>query len=66
MCGGGKAPRKQAQLPEAPRLPNTGGSESYSNVETQRRRRTAGGTILTSSQGVTDGAATSQKTLLGS
>ena len=65
MCGGGSAPKPQPQLPEAPRLPDPATSQQ-TYTDAQRRRRTAGGTILTSSQGVTESGTTSEKTLLGS
>lgn len=65
MCGGGKAPKPQPQLPQAPTLPDTGADLS-GTLDKSKQRRSAGGTILTSSQGVTQGANTSEKTLLGS
>jgi hypothetical protein len=65
MCGGGggKAPRQQPRLPEAPQAPDPNTSERQRDRNGQRRR--AGGTVLTSSQGVTTLGATSEKTLLG-
>lgn len=65
MCGGGRAPKPQPMLPQAPVAPDVGASQADS-VNKKKQRQTAGGTILTSSQGVTNGAATSEKTLLGS
>lgn len=67
MCSTPKAPKPPPMLPEAPRLADTSASAgSNAAQDTARRRRGAGGTILTGSRGVTDGAATAQKTLLGS
>ncbi len=69
MCGGGRAPRPAAQLPEAPTPPAQ--SNEATTRDRDRRRRAAasgqgaGGTILTGSGGVTEQAATQQKTLLG-
>lgn len=63
MCGGGSAPPPQAKLPQAPRTPDAGSARS-GGTDT-RRRMQAGGTILTGGQGVTDGASTTTKTLLG-
>lgn len=65
MCGGGggSAPPPPPMLPQAPRMPDTSGKQT---VPKDKRRRTAGGTILTSSQGVMGSASTDQKTLLGS
>ena len=67
MClGGGSSPDTPAQIPEAPVTPDpTSGGAADSDAA--RRRRAAGttGTILTGPRGITDGAATGPKTLLG-
>lgn len=67
MCvGGGSSPATPARIPEAPITPApTGGGAADSDAA--RRRRAAGttGTILTGPRGITDGAATGPKTLLG-
>lgn len=69
MCGGSpSAPVPPPLAPEAPRAPESRGAES--TADRDRRRRAAAGaggrsTILTGPQGVQDGAATAQKTLLG-
>ena len=69
MCGSSpKAPTPPAAVPEAPQAPDVAGSLSAGGRD-RRRRATATGegrsTILTSSRGVSDGAATATKTLLG-
>ena len=68
MCGGSpKAPAPPPVAPEAPRTPDAGSSQA-ADVDKRRRAAADGGgrsTILTSSRGVQDGAATSTKTLLG-
>ena len=71
MCMGSTpdAPAPAPKLPEAPVTPNTGATTADQTADQRRRRMMAGqsqtSTILTSSRGVTDGAATAQKTLLG-
>lgn len=66
MCGSSpKAPKPQAMLPEAPVAPDQS-ARMGSGDGGRKRRAKAGGTILTSSQGVQSGQQTSQKTLLGS
>ena len=70
MCGGSpKAPPPPPKLPETPRLPETTGDTSAAGIDARRRRaaggQSRGGTILTSSQGVTTPGATATKTLLG-
>jgi len=66
MCGA-SAPSPPPKLPEAPRAPDV--SAGAGGDSDARRKRAAGGkgrsTILTSSRGVQDGGATTQKTLLG-
>ena len=70
MCGGSpSAPPPPPALPEAPRAPDVAPATGVSDAD-RRRRAAAGGetprsTILTSARGVTDGAATTTKTLLG-
>lgn len=67
MCvGGGSAPTTPARIPEAPQTPTPAAGAGVDS-DTARRRRAAGttGTILTGPRGVTDGAATGPKTLLG-
>lgn len=68
MCSSPKAPVPPPRLPEAPTPPATG-SAAGGAADIRRRRRAAGestkGTILTGPRGTTDGAATTQKTLLG-
>lgn len=66
MCVGGGSAAAPARIPEAPQTPAPaarGGVDS----DTARRRRAAGttGTILTGPRGITDGATTGPKTLLG-
>lgn len=66
MCGGGggSAPKPAPMLPQAPVTPDV--QSSMSGVDAKgRKRKAAGGTILTGSQGVVQGAPTAQKTLLG-
>lgn len=64
MCSGGSAPAQQPRLPQAPVAPDM--ASSMANDGTMKKKRgTAGGTILTSPQGATTGAATTTKTLLG-
>ena len=70
MCGSSpNAPPPPAQIPEAPRAPDI--SSSQAGGADKRRRAVSSGqargrsTILTSARGVTDGAATATKTLLG-
>ena len=71
MCGGSpRAPAPPPAVPEAPRAPDVGSSETASDRDRRRRASAAGqtggrSTILTSSRGVQDGAATATKTLLG-
>lgn len=68
MCSTPDAPPLPAVAPEAPSTP---GQETRQRGSSDRRRRAAaagqsrGGTILTGSRGVQDGAVTSAKTLLG-
>lgn len=68
MCIGGspKAPAPPPRTPEAPTTPDV---SRRRDTDDERRRRAAGGegvgTILTGARGVTDGAATASKTLLG-
>lgn len=71
MCMGStpKAPEPAPKLPEAPVTPKTD-ADSASMTADERRRRTAAGksqtsSILTGPRGVTDGAQTATKTLLG-
>lgn len=72
MCGGSRtpeAPTPPPRAPETPRLPDTGEAVSASDRDRRRRAAAGGtgaGTILTGSRGVTDGAQTATKTLLGS
>jgi len=72
MCGGSpRAPAPPPAVPEAPRAPDVGSSQAAQGADKRRRASAAGqeggrSTILTSSRGVTDGAATATKTLLGS
>lgn len=71
MCGGSpSAPVAPPALPQAPTLPEQRSGESVADRDERRRRAASGeadgrSTILTGSRGVTDGAATAQKTLLG-
>lgn len=66
MCGGGRAPRPAAQLPEAPTPPAQSSEEGTRDRDRRRRAASGGtGTILTSSSGVQSSAPTQQKTLLG-
>lgn len=71
MCGGSpSAPLPPAAVPEAPRTPDPVSGETASDRD-KRRRATAAGqsggrsTILTSSRGTENGAATATKNLLG-
>lgn len=67
MCGGGGSPRPAPRLPEAPVAPSQSNEVSARDKDRRRRAASGGqGTILTSSSGVTDNAATQNKTLLGS
>ena len=63
------APAPPAAVPEAPVTPSPDTGASTADRDKRRRAAAAGGadrsTILTSARGVTDGAATAQKTLLG-
>ena len=68
MCGGTpSAPTPPPALPEAPTLPEARGEDA--GASDKRRRRAAAGqgqsTILTGPQGIQNGAATAQKSLLG-
>ncbi len=68
MCIGGspRAPAPAPRLPEAPTPPVT--DTGATTAERDRRRRAGAGrasTILTGPRGVTEGAATGAKTLLG-
>jgi hypothetical protein len=63
MCMGGGSPRRPPKEPEAPVAPTADLSDR--ETSRQRQRRAAGGTLLTSGQGVQNGAQTQQKTLLG-
>ena len=70
MCIGSspKAPTPPPAIPEAPRAPDVGASESAAARDKRRRAASTGegrSTILTSSRGVQEGAATMTKTLLG-
>jgi len=74
MCGGRSpsAPSAPPRVPEAAQTPVTASQRSRSGGDLERRRRAQGqaggvgvGTILTGSRGVSDGAATATKTLLG-
>lgn len=68
MCvgGGGSAPAPPAQVPEAPQTPAPSARIGGDSDAARRRRAAAGtGTILTGPRGITDGAATAPKTLLG-
>jgi hypothetical protein len=70
MCGGSpSAPTPPPAVPEAPTAPDTSASGEGQADRDKRRRAAAsgqdGGTILTSSRGVTDSGATATKTLLG-
>lgn len=60
-----KAPTPPPALPEAPTTPDTTTGETTGDRD-KRRRRASTSTILTSTRGVQNGAATAQKTLLGS
>lgn len=63
MCSAPKVSQPRYQAPQAPR-----DAPGESRGEAERRRRAAsgfGGTVLTGAGGVTNGAATSAKTLLG-
>lgn len=63
MCMGGGSPKAPAREPEAPVAPT---ADLDQRARKDKQRRAAGGTLLTSGQGVTNGAQTEQKTLLGS
>lgn len=70
MCGGSpSAPPPPPAIPEAPRAPDISTSQAAGDPDSRRRARATGqgsrSTILTSSRGVSDGAATVTKTLLG-
>ena len=71
MCTGSpSAPAPPPAVPEAPVAPSPTTGED-TEARDRRRRAAAGGgssrsTILTGARGVQDGAATAQKTLLGS
>ncbi len=69
MCGGSpRAPAPPPAVPEAPRAPDTGSSQAAQGTDKRRRAAATGdgrSTILTSSRGVSDGATTATKTLLG-
>ena len=68
MCGSSpSAPTPPPVVPEAPRAPDTSGQAAQGNDKRRRAAATGDGrsTILTSSRGVSDGAATATKTLLG-
>ena len=68
MCiGGASTPAPPPALPEAPRLPEQTAARDSVGADKRRRAAAAGGTgtILTSSRGVTQQAATAGKTLLG-
>lgn len=70
MCGGSPSPPPPPPaVPEAPRAPDVGASEQRGDKDKRRRAAAAGqdgrSTILTGSRGVTEGAATTTKTLLG-
>jgi len=69
MClGSPSPPAPPAAVPEAPRAPDVAASESAKDRDKRRRASATGegrSTILTSSRGVQDGAATTTKTLLG-
>lgn len=75
MCmGGGSSVEIPATVPEAAQMPQTKSGESAQttvNADSKRRaaatgeRQGAGGTILTSSRGVTQQGTTAIKTLLG-
>tara|TARA_R110000737_G_scaffold73589_2_gene102360 strand:- start:1084 stop:1296 length:213 start_codon:yes stop_codon:yes gene_type:complete len=69
MCGGSpRAPAPPPAVPEAPRAPDTGSSQAGQDSDKRRRAAATGdgrSTILTSSRGVSDSAATATKTLLG-
>lgn len=63
MCSAPKVSQPRYQAPQAPR-----DALDQARNDAERRRRAAsgfGGTILTGAGGVTNGAATSAKTLLG-
>lgn len=73
MCVGPLAPDTPAPPPPPPVVPEAAKAPTpaitRNNIDAQRRKRAAGtsdrSTILTGARGVTDGAATAQKTLLG-
>lgn len=70
MCGGSpSAPPPPAAVPEAPRAPDGSNTGETAADRDKRRRLVASGqgngTILTGPRGVTEGAETSTKTLLG-
>ena len=68
MCGSKSAPKAPPPVPEAPRLPDAS-TVSAGGADKRRQRAAAGestrSTILTSSRGVQNGAATATKNLLG-
>mgnify|MGYP001191880278 CR=1 FL=1 len=71
MCVGGtpKAPTPAPRAPEAAQTPDVAAATISGDTDARRRARASGsgtaGTLLTSSRGVTDSAATATKTLLG-
>ena len=71
MCGSSpRAPAPPANIPESPRAPDVDASQAAGGRDKRRRAAASGqeggrSTILTSSRGVQDGAATATKTLLG-
>ena len=70
MCGGTpNAPTPPPATPEAPTPPAVSGADGQADRDRRRRASASGqggrSTILTSSRGVQDGAATATKTLLG-
>lgn len=68
MCFNQPTPKTPAKLPEAPKMPDTGASQSSSNTDAKRRRaatgQAAGGTIATGSRGVESSVAGQGATLL--
>lgn len=68
MCSSGGSQEMPAVLPEAPQMAESTGTSSKSADAKRRAAATGSGassTILTSSRGTTNGAATANKTLLG-
>jgi len=68
MCIGSPSVRPPPNVPEAPRAPDVAASQSAGDRDKRRRGSATGegrSTILTSSRGVQNGAATTTKTLLG-